>query len=131
MEEDEDELSPKEEFRIFLISLPFTAGGFWLLPYLNGVEKSGWVWWPALIGMVFSVAASVIFGISCAGRLVHKWFGLSFGEIISKFIVAIIIAVIYVWLGYISFDAFDQVSKSEVIAFLAGGAVVYFIATRR
>ena len=42
MEEDEDELTPKKELRIFLISLAFTAGGFWLLPYLDDVEKSGW-----------------------------------------------------------------------------------------
>lgn len=138
---EEYELTPKEEIRALMFSLPFTMGGFWLLPYLEGVEKSGWVWWPALIGTLMAGAVSVVFGVRCAGRCIGRQFfnlfGLSFGEALgksgeasSKFIAVIITAIFYALVGYIVFNAIDEVSKGEVAAFMIGGAVVYFVARR-
>lgn len=131
----EDELTPKEEIRALMFSLPFTMGGLWLLPYLEGVDKSGWVWWPALIGTLCAVAVSAVFGVRCAGRCIarqiFKLFGLSFVDALAKFIAFIVAVTIYTWVGYIIFDAIDEVSKSEFAAFMIGGAVVYFVARRR
>ena len=120
----------REMMLILVISLPLAVGLFFLLDHLDGVDKSGWVWWPALLGFLFSVAAVFSCLVSLAGnyfspyrRVAGEWTGTIVGYCIA--------ATIILWIVIPFFDALSEVSRREVGAFIAGGLLVYCLCKQR
>jgi formate hydrogenlyase subunit 3/multisubunit Na+/H+ antiporter MnhD subunit len=136
-----DELTPREHLMGFLYSLPFTIGFFWLLPYLEGADKVGWIWWVSLIGTVFATATTVVCSIGYTVHLIRKYFGPKLDRIgdnvakiwenVAKFIAAIVVCLFYGWIALMVTDEISGISQREIVAFFAGGLVVYLLLESR
>ena len=135
--EEDNKLTLKDSVFMTLIGVPATIGFAYLMGYVEGYEKSGWVWWPTLLGFVFSIGAAFAGTITLIGHTLR----LAVGEFadgplekffagFGKFIGYAIVAAFYLWLAYNVFEASNNISKNEIIAFLVGGFVVYLALNR-
>ncbi len=118
----DDKLTLKESVVMTLICVPATIGLAYLMGYLEGYEKSGWVWWPTLLGVVFSAGFTLVGSFSMIGHMVHLALGeggSSGGHLevffsgLGKLIGYGIVAAFYLWIIYGLFEASDNISKNE------------------
>ena len=137
----DDKLTPRENLMGFLYGLPFTLGGFWLLTYIESAEKVGWIWWVSLLGTMFATATTVVCSIGYTAHLIRKFFGpmldrigdygAKIGDIVGKIIATILICLFYGWIALLVIDEISGVSQREIMAFFAGGVVVYLLLESR
>jgi hypothetical protein len=138
-ETEEDKFTLKESVVMTLIGVPATIALAYLMGYVEGYEKSGWIWWPTLLGFLFSVFAALAGSITLIGHIMRLAVGerqLAEGPLekffsgFGKFIGYAIVGAFYLWIIYGLFEASDNISKNEIIAFLVGGLVVYVALNR-
>jgi hypothetical protein len=156
----EEKLTPRENLQIALWSLPFTVGGFWLLHYLDGVDKVGWIWWPALLATTFSTGLTAAGFVSLVGhwlgsvtkrtggllglavapitKRIGELLGLAvvpvierIGRVLGMAIVYLAIAAFYVWLAVELFGILGNLNRGTILAFFAGGIAVYVMLRHR
>ncbi|MBT5274966.1 MAG: hypothetical protein HOI80_00330 [Alphaproteobacteria bacterium] len=138
--EEDDKLTLKQSVVMTLIGVPTTIGFVYLMEYVEGYEKSGWVWWPTLLGFVFSAGSAFTGLLNTVGHMLRlatarvgehiegplevffAWLG--------KLIGYVIVAALVLWVGHSLFDAVDDFTRNEVVAFLIGGLVVYLFLNR-
>ena len=130
-------LTLREAARLTFISAPLTVGFAYLLELIEGYDKVGWVWWPALLGFVFSV------GVTVAGlaSLLRSFIGLTIKRMggtveglsdwVGKLVAYIIVVALVIWVATVFIDALDKISRRELAAFVIGGLVVYIALSRR
>ena len=128
----------REKIIATIIGLPLTYGLALLCGHLEGVDKSGWVWWPSLIGLVFSGGLTIGCFCSLVWNLLLSTGIISRVGLVIEWIIKIIVYIVIVWFGgsLVSsvgseiLDAFDDLNKRELLFFVLGGFVVYVYLNR-
>ena len=117
-----------------IIGLPITYGLGLLCGHLEGVDKSGWIWWISLLGLLFSGT----FTIATVSSLVWS-FLLSTGIIswtgqVIEWVLKTIVYIVIVWFAIdVVSNIFDDLHNSnnrELLFFALGGFVVYVYLNR-
>ena len=144
MSKEQKDLTIRESVILSLICVPLTIGLVYLLRHLESVSQSGWVWWPALLGFIFSVVGAIA-GMS---SLVWRYIGPTVRRIglpiigttnlvvnrvlewVVKFIVYGVFAVLLFWAAGDVFDILDKLSHTEFVTLLIAGVVVCYFFTR-
>ena len=85
----------REKIIVTIIGLPLTYGLALLCGHLEGVDKSGWVWWPSLIGLVFSGALTISCFCSLVWNLLLSTGIISRASLVIKWIVKIIVYIVF------------------------------------
>lgn len=133
-------LTIRESALLTLIGVPLTVGLAYFLGYLEGVDKFGWVWWPALLSFLFSALAAISGVVSLVGYFIRPTVKRLGGalkrpveqmfEWAGKLIAFAVITSVVVWMGIEFFDALDRFSRIDIIAFVFGGLIVYLVLNR-
>jgi hypothetical protein len=137
MTEDDDKLTLKENVLMVLIGVPMTICLAYFMEYLEGYDKSGWVWWPALLVFLITGASALVGLITTVGHMLRLVTSRAVGHIegplevcfawLGKLTSYVIVAALVLWLGHVLFDALGDFTRDEVVTFLIGGLVVYLL----
>ena len=121
----------REKIIITIIGLQSTYGLLLLCENLEGVDKSGWVWWPSLFGLVMIGGLTISSFCTLVWNLLLSTGIISRASLVIKWIVKIIVYIVIVWfVGSEVLEAFDDSNKRELQFFFLGGFVDYVYLNR-
>ena len=128
-------LTVREKIITTIIGLPLTYGLGLLCGHLEGVDKSGWIWWISLLGLIFSGAITIGSGCSLVWSLLLSTGIISWtGQVIEWILKTIVYIAFFGFVVSLASSIFDDLHNSnnrELLFFALGGYFVYVYLNRK
>ena len=124
----------REKIIITIIGLPSTYGLLLLCENLEGVDKSGWVWWPSLFGLVMIGGLTISSFCTLVWNLLLSTGIISWTGQVIEWVLKTIVYIVIVWFAIdVVSNIFDDLHNSnnrELLFFALGGFFVYVYLNR-
>jgi hypothetical protein len=125
------DITVRDEIIISVIGIPLIFGLAHLCGYLEGVDKSGWVWVLSFIGFIFSGVITITTVSSLGWKLLLSTRIISRkGEVLEWIVKTIIHICIAGVVASLTSEIMGGPINREIVFFILGGSVVYMFLTR-